>query len=184
VKKFLLKQSRWNENVLMETFSRGTLDPWYVTGFVEGEGVFTYSRSGRQMGLYFAIKLPDADRPLLERVQDFFGGIGKIYQVGAGAATPRTGLTRTASYFRVTRRDELEHVVAHFDAYPLRGTKAGCYAIWRQMVLIKREFRRPARPQLDELAARLTAASPRNGGSRAQPDRRNGARRRRTPAIS
>src|SRR3954454_4331406 len=53
------------ENVYMETFSRGTspapLDPWYVTGFVEGEGAFTYSRSGKQLALYFGLKLSRDD---------------------------------------------------------------------------------------------------------------------------
>ena len=149
-----------------ETFSRGTsgLDPWYVTGFVEGEGAFTFSRSGRQMTLYFAIKLTGAERPILESIQDFFGGIGAIYAVKARAApTPSSGYTKTAAYFRVCRREQLAQIVEHFDQYPLRGAKAEAFGIWREMVVLKREFRKPAREELDVLAARLSAASPRNG---------------------
>lgn len=148
-----------------ETFSRGTqpLDPWYVTGFVEGEGAFTFSRSGKQMAMYFAIKLTGADKAILEDIRAFFG-VGAIYRVVARAApTPSSGYTKEAAYFRVSRRDDLERVLEHFDRYPLRGVKARSYDIWRQMVVLKREFRKPQREELDQLAAELSAASPRNG---------------------
>ena len=150
----------------MDTFSRETisaLDPWYVTGFVDGEGAFTFSRNGRQMSLYFAIKLTAIDRPLLLQLQAFFGGIGEIYSVRArGAATAGSGSTRAASYYRVCRRDHLPRVVQHFDAFPLRGAKRASYAVWREMVLLKQRFRQPEREKLEALATRLSAASPRN----------------------
>jgi len=150
-----------------ETFSRGThspaLDPWYVTGFVEGEGAFTFSRSGRQLALYFAIKLTGVDRALLESIQSYFGGAGAIYDVGPRAApTPSSGYTKAAVYYRICRRDELDRVVDHFDRHPLRGAKAASYAIWRQMVILKRDFRKPPREELEQLSAQLSAASPRN----------------------
>ncbi|MSP61501.1 MAG: hypothetical protein EXR72_14415 [Myxococcales bacterium] len=140
----------------METFSRETalLDPWYITGFVEGEGTFTYSRSGRQLALYFAVKLTAADLSLLEAVQAYFGGIGRIYAVRSAAA-------RTTGYFRVCRHDDLVRVVSHFDRYPLRGTKVAAFEVWRQMVHLKRAFRASSRDQLDALAQELSAASPR-----------------------
>src|SRR5262245_23670990 len=117
-----------------ETFSRGTsgVEPWYVTGFVEGEGTFTFSRSGAQMALYFAIKLTESDRSILEAIQDFFGGIGSIYRVKPRVPRASSGYTKTAAYYRVCRRDELDRVVEHFDSYPLRGSKAASYAIWRE----------------------------------------------------
>src|SRR3954464_5225386 len=112
-----------------ETFSRGTsLDPWYVTGFVEGEGAFTFSRNGRQMALYFAIKLTGADRAILEEIRAHFRDVGAIYRVGARPAPTRSsGHTKEAAYFRVSRRDDLERIVEHFDRYPLRGIKAASY---------------------------------------------------------
>lgn len=148
-----------------ETFSRGTpLEPWYVTGFVEREGAFTFSRSGRQIALYFAIKLPNVDRALLEAIRAYFGEAGRIYDVAARPApTPGSGPTKAAAYYRVCRRDELERIVDHFDRHPLRGTKAGSYAIWRQMVILKRSFRKPRREELEQLSVQLSAVSPRNG---------------------
>lgn len=125
----------------METFSRGTLDPAYVTGFVDASGSFTYSRSSKQLALYFAVKLSAADRPLLEELQAFFGGIGRIYP---------------EAYFRVTRREELMTVVEHFDRYPLHSSKSRVYELWREMVLAKQEFRRPDRPLLDRLADEIS----------------------------
>jgi hypothetical protein len=148
----------------VETFSHGTtLDPWYVTGFAEGEGTFTFSRNGPSMALYFAIKLTRVDRPILEAIQDYFGGIGTIYDLKARPpAGAGSGYTKAAAYFRVSRREHLEVVAYHFDSYPLRGSKASSYAIWREMLILKRAFRKSDRLELDALAARLSAASPRN----------------------
>lgn len=134
-----------------------------MTGFVEGEGTFTYSRSGRQMALYFAIKLTEADEPILASIRDFFGGIGSIYLVQPrDCAAPARGRTKAGSYYRVSRRDELLVVVNHFDRYPLRGAKATSYEVWRQMVMLKQKFRKPRRDLLDELAARLSATQVRS----------------------
>jgi hypothetical protein len=146
----------------METFSRGTsLDPWYVTGFADGEASFTYSRSGKQMGLYFGIKLTARDRPLLDRIRDFFG-FGFIYDVKPVAATARSGWTKSSAYYRVTRNADLLRIVAHFDSYPLQGNKAATYAIWRQMVELKSAFRKPDREQLTALALQLSALNARS----------------------
>ncbi len=167
----------------METFSRGTslpeLDPWYVTGFAEGEASFTYSRSGRQMALYFAIKLPELDEPILDAIRAFFGGIGTIYHVQpSDGASPNQARSKAASYYRVSHREQLAVVVDHFDAYPLRGTKAAAYYIWREMVMLKRQFRNPPRDRLEELAVRLSATQVRNRPAKtsrgAQPRHRAG----------
>lgn len=128
----------------METFSRGTLAPEWVTGFCEAAASFTYSRSGRQLALYFAIKLPAADQPLVEDLQAFFS-VGRIYDVGR------------SSYFRVSRRDELMRILDHFDSHPLRSSKRDVYDVWRQMVVAKQDFRHPDRTRLDELATQIKA---------------------------
>lgn len=139
----------------METFSHETLDPQWVTGFVDGEGSFTYSRSSSQLALYFAIKLTASELPLLEAIQNYFGA-GKIYDVRARAPTARTGATKAAAMYRVTHRNDLTRVLEHFDAYPLRSQKRDVYEVWRLMVLAKQQFRRPDRELLESLAQRLT----------------------------
>jgi LAGLIDADG endonuclease len=127
----------------VETFSRGTLDPWYVTGLIDGIGTFTYSRSGRQIALYFAVKTA-SERGLLTELAAFFQA-GTIYEV------------RGSSYLRVQHRSELPKIVDHFDRYPLRSSKHAVFLIWREMVAVKQEFRRPDRDRLAALANELTA---------------------------
>ncbi len=141
----------------METFSRGTLDPWYVTGLSDGDAAFTYSRSGKQLALYYSLKMTAAERPMLERIQRFFGA-GKLYDVVARAPRANSGFTKEALLYRATRRSELAVILAHFDRYPLQSSKALQYRIWREMVLLKQSFRAVDREKLESLAARLSAA--------------------------
>ena len=138
------------------------LDPWYVTGFTDGEGSFTFSRSSAQMALYFSIKLVATELPLLESIQRFFG-VGTIYAVKARAPIAAgAGAAKSASLYRVTRHDELDRVTDHFNEYPLRGKKAESYKIWRAMVALKRDFRGRNKADLEELALALSATQPRN----------------------
>lgn len=141
----------------METFSRETLHPWYVTGFTDGEGSFTFSRSSKQIALYFSIKLSATDRAILEAIQSFFGGIGRIYNIGSSSVT-----TKKAAFLRVTRIAELAHVVSHFDTYPLQTEKKRVFEVWRNMYELKRDFRNANREMLEDLAIELSSRAPRN----------------------
>jgi hypothetical protein len=137
------------------------LDPWYVTGLVEAEGSFTFSRRSGGMTLYFAVKLTGRDGELLGSLQAFFGGVGTLYSLPARPASATTSAANPATYYRVCRRDELREIVRHFDAYPLKGAKTASFAIWRLMVLLKLDFPRTSSKQREQLAAQLSAASPR-----------------------
>jgi hypothetical protein len=122
------------------------LNPWFFTGLAEGAASFTFSRSGRQIAVYFAVKSPD--ERLLASVQRFLDGAGKIYLAGNNRM------------YRVTRREELQRVVAHFDAFPLQGDKLENYGLWREMVGLKQAFRQATNRQaLEDLATRLSSRS-------------------------
>jgi LAGLIDADG endonuclease len=129
------------------------LDPWYVTGFVDGCGSFTYSRSGSLITVYFALKVGATDAPILHEIQAFFGGAGRVYATRSGS----DDLEMRGAYYRVTRSRELALVAAHFDRYPLAGSKARVFGIWREMVAAKQRFRRPDRERLSKLAQHLSA---------------------------
>ena len=134
-----------------------------MTGFSDGEASFTFSRSSRQIALYFAIKLTATDRAMLEAIQVFFGGIGSIYTVAARAPrAENSGATKTAAMYRVTRVADLVRVVSHFDAYPLQSEKRVVYQVWRAMVELKRDFRGATREALEDLAIELSSRVPRN----------------------
>lgn len=120
-----------------------TLDPWYISGFCDGEAAFTYSRMGGSFALYFAIKQREDNKQIVEDIQRYFNYIGKIYTSKESAPTKNSGFTKASAYFRVTRIDELKTVLGHFDKYPLQSDKKqAAYNIWRQMVLYKMEHYR------------------------------------------
>ena len=134
------------------------LDPWYITGFCDGEGCFTYSRSGNNLNLYFAIKLNFEDRDLLYKVRSFFG-VGRIYVGKPIPPGKYSGHTRTSFYYRVSKVAELSRIVEHFDSYPLKGKKAVSFSIWKEMFKYKKIYRRPQYDKLNELANKLSAVA-------------------------
>jgi hypothetical protein len=143
----------------MRTARRGRdLSPWYVTGFVESAGSFTYNRSGDRLTLIFAVRLSESNRTLLARLQRFFDGIGRIYTTRVAREKEGTPRTRNVSYYRVNRTRELLRVVEHFDAYPLRGRKRTAFRVWREMVFLRATHHGSRPPdELNDLAAKLSA---------------------------
>jgi hypothetical protein len=128
-----------------------------VTGFVEGAGSFTYNRSGDQLTLVFAVRLTESNRPLLEQLQRFFGGIGKIYSTPVARDRKEARRARNVCYYRVNRTRDLLRVVEHFDAHPLRGDKQKAFGLWREMVFLRATHHGSRPPdELKELAAKLS----------------------------
>ncbi|MFA4889329.1 MAG: LAGLIDADG family homing endonuclease [Candidatus Omnitrophota bacterium] len=116
------------------------LNPWYVTGFCDGEAAFTYSRAGGSFGIYFGIKQREDNRQIVEDLRAYFNYIGQIYWNKESLPTKNSGHTQAAAYYRVTRIGELKIVVDHFDHYPLQSKKKlEAYKVWREMVLYKLE---------------------------------------------
>jgi len=137
------------------------LNPWYVTGFCEGEAAFTYSRSGRSINLYFSIKLRADDKDVIAQLYDFFR-VGTIYRVRGRLPTAHSGYTRQALYYRTSRVSQIERIVQHFDKYPLAGKKRASYRVWKKMFLLKKNFRKPDFEMLNELALKLSSVNSKN----------------------
>jgi len=140
------------------------LRPWYVTGFVDGEGIFTYNRNGPGMAVVFAIRLAATDRSILESIRVFFGCSGRIYNAPKRAPKgPAAGYSKATCYFKVTKPTELLKIVEHFDRYPLQAEKRKVYEIWREMVFVRAAYHGSAPPlELEQLATKLSATVPRN----------------------
>lgn len=116
------------------------LNPWYVTGFCDGEAAFTYSRAGGSFGLYFAVKQREDNRQIVEDIQEFFNYVGVIYKQKEATPTSNSGLSKPAAYYRVTKIIELQRIVEHFDKFPLQSQKKQeAYSVWREMVMYKLE---------------------------------------------
>lgn len=145
------------------------LNPHYVTGLVESGGIFTYTKMGGNVYPYFGIKMHASDLPLLNRIQEFLGGIGAIYR-----ATPKkshaAAKAQGSVFFKVFRFDELTKLAWCFLEHPFEGEKAAVFKIWKDMVMLKTVNRKQDWPRLHELAAKLTKA---NGGKIKRPRRKN-----------
>jgi len=134
------------------------LNPWYVTGFCDGEAAFTYSRAGASLALYFGVNQREDNRQIIDDLRAFFGHIGKIYHRIESRGGPKSGYSRPATYYRVNKIDELQRIVEHFDKYPLQSQKKQeAYLVWRQMVKYKLEHYRDIEYEiLRDLAEKLS----------------------------
>lgn len=106
------------------------LDPWYVTGFADGEGCFNIlvvrSKSnliGWQIQPRFVIEVNIKDIDLLLKVKDFFGGIGSV--------TTTKSVARFAVY---GFKDIVNVILKHFEDYPLQSAKQIDYYFWRECI--------------------------------------------------
>ncbi|MDD5560862.1 MAG: LAGLIDADG family homing endonuclease [Candidatus Omnitrophica bacterium] len=140
------------------------LDPWYVTGFADGEAVFTYSRAGGSFGLYFSIKQREDNHQIVEEIHKFFHNIGQIYSGKESNSIPKSGLSSPYAYYRVTKSSELQIIVEHFDKFPLQSKKKfEAYKVWREMVIYKKDnYRKINYDYLSMLAGKLSSLNLQN----------------------
>ena len=113
-------------------FSSGltnSLNPYYVTGFTDGEGCFYVSvspdskcKTGYRVKAQFQIGLHIKDLALLEQIKPFFG-VGKITKLGVESVQ-----------FRVSAIEDLKAILHHFDRYPLLTSKQSDYLLFKQVV--------------------------------------------------
>jgi hypothetical protein len=135
------------------------LDPWYITGFADGEAAFTYSRAGGSYALYFAINQRADNRQVIEDIREYFSSVGDIYEGKESPPTAHSGFSKPHVYYRVTRVGELKVIVDHFDTYPLQSKKKHeAYKVWREMVMHKLEnYRNIDYDTLHALAQKLSS---------------------------
>ena len=103
-------------------------DPWWVTGFVDGEGCFHVSvtqnknyKLGWRPRQHFLITQHVRDRALLERIRNVLG-VGKIFR-----NSPQT------LQLKVESLKELEAVINHFDQFPLFTQKRSDFRFFRKV---------------------------------------------------
>lgn len=74
---------------------------------------------GHQVRCVFGINLHEKDLPLLERIQEFFNGVGVIHRHGESSFS-----------YLVSSVSDLKVVIAHFEAYPLITKKRANYILF------------------------------------------------------
>ena len=108
------------------------LSPWFITGFTDAEGCFSISiykdptRSiGWRVTAEFLIGIHKRDVELLNQIQDYLGGIGRIGK-----------FAKDAYALRVNTIGQMVKVIHHFDKYPLISQKHADYLIWREIIMM------------------------------------------------
>jgi hypothetical protein len=93
----------------------GDVKPYFITGFVDGEGCFVISvlknqklKIGWEVQVFFIISLHKKDRALLKLIQSSFNDIGSITKHG-----------KDSLQYRVASIRDLEVVISYFDKYIL-----------------------------------------------------------------
>lgn len=124
-----------------EQIQRAKLNPWYVIGFIDGEGSFSVSigrhktlRSGIEIRPEFEIELRNDDREILERIVVTIG-CGKIYD----CSYERYGWYPHAKLKIGSTHDMVEYLFPLLDRYPLQAKKAKSYRLFREIVLMMRQ---------------------------------------------
>lgn len=131
----------------MEKIAEG-LDPWFVTGLVEGEGCFTVSftlRRRLKIGIEtrpsFSISLNERDLPLIQSIHTFFN---------CGAVRYSRN-DRTYKYESRSVADLMKNVIPHFVKFPLKGSKAEDFKVFTDICRKVRANRHLNREYLKEI---------------------------------
>jgi hypothetical protein len=114
------------------------LNPWYIVGFIEGEGCFAITISkhktkklGLDARLVFEIELRGDDRPILEKIQKYFG-LGNIYSLNY----KRYGWFPHVKYSVHSLKALKKVIIPFFKKYKLKGKKAKDFKLFCQAVKI------------------------------------------------
>jgi len=109
------------------------LNPFFVTGFTEGEGSFyvaVYPRQKNKIGWEvrpsFSLSQNKRDKTLLYMLKDFFA-----------SGTIRPNRKDNTLKYEVRDLNSLKNIIIpHFDSYPLRGKKKDDFIIFRHIVFL------------------------------------------------
>lgn len=101
------------------------LDPDWVSGFSEGDGSLFVTISGEpnRVRVMYSIGLNERDLPLIQKIQEFFGGIGRI-----------TSYDNVVQYRVSDLKDIRRVLISHFDTYNFNGNKLYNYLIWKEII--------------------------------------------------
>ncbi len=107
--------------------SSSALNPWFITGFIDGEGCFSITifksnthKMGWQVKLEFKLNLHEKDKALLEQLQNYFS-VGQIFKQGSEQIR-----------FIVQSVKDLGAVINHFDQFPLLTKKFADYKLFKE----------------------------------------------------
>ena len=120
------------KNKIDEHFAQ--INPWFITGFTDGDGSFSVSIAKKKSGSgwkiqpLFTIGLDPKDLDLLVQIKAYFK-VGKIYTSARGIVYYTVGSTK----------DIIKYILPHFDKYNLVTLKIKDYLVFKNIVLLIEE---------------------------------------------
>ena len=109
-------------------------DPYYITGFSDGEACFHISvlknknyKTGYAVLPIFSIQLHIKDHPLLEQIKNYF-------QVGTLLVKSNKTGNATVIYSIQSIKDINNYIIPHFDKYPLLTKKRADYLLFKEII--------------------------------------------------
>ena len=122
------------------------LNPNYVTGFADGEGCFYIGispnskyKTGYRVKAIFQLGVHENDIALLMQIKDFFG-VGSITKLGEASIQ-----------FRVTKLEDLNIIIRHFDFYPLLTYKQFDFNLFKKVVSLMEQGEHLTKEGLNKL---------------------------------
>jgi hypothetical protein len=122
------------------------IEPWFVTGFTDAEGCFTFTLSkaprnkiGWDLGLNFTINLHKRDENLLNLIKNYFGDVGTIgYSRGCCVLKVRSlnSIVTKIIPRGLPASSRFSGGRSHFDKYPLVTEKRADYFLWKEVVMM------------------------------------------------
>jgi LAGLIDADG endonuclease len=129
----------------LSTIDEGSLslNPWFITGFIDGDGSFTVYTAKKKSGTGWKIQpiltigLDPKDLDLLVQIKAFFK-VGKIYTSKRGIIYYTVGSTK----------DLIKYILPHFYKYPLATAKLKDYLIFKEILLLMQKGEHNSLPGL------------------------------------
>lgn len=109
------------------SISNNPSDPNWISGFSDGESSFYIASNANKVRVVFEIHLNERELPLVNKIQNYFGGVGKIRL---------NSNLQSVHYTVYDNYDLLNTIVPHFDKYKLEGYKLNNYLIWKEILLL------------------------------------------------
>ena len=115
-------------NLALTSSAKEKINPWFITGFTDGEGNFSISVTknnkssiGFKVALFFSIGIHVKDKSLLQKIKNLLS-VGTIYKLGEQYIQLKG--------FSVK---DLNIIINHFDKFPLKTKKRLEYELWKQV---------------------------------------------------
>ena len=109
------------------------INPWFLTGFIDGEGCFDVSitknqelKVGWEIRQRFQINVHSRDTDLLKQIKVYLKEIGSIYH----------RRTRKEIKMEVRSFKELKTIITHFDKFPLITDKSSNFELFKKVYKI------------------------------------------------